>query len=224
MNEELRTKVKIALLATSITLCFSYNSFSFDDGDFQYWNTESVEWKIKEKYKIKLEEEFRFGDNAGTLYYQHSDIGLTWSGFADWLELNASYRQAFDIEKDKWHYENRPHLDATVKFDLLGLSLSDRSRVEYRNREHKDDDWRYRNKFTLSLPKATSYEIQPYVADEVFFDLDDGVFNRNRLYGGVSLRLFKYMKLELYYLLQTTKDKKDWINYNVVGTKLKAVF
>ncbi|KAF0119200.1 MAG: hypothetical protein FD151_2052, partial [bacterium] len=35
--------------------------FAYDDGDWQYWNTESIEGNISDRWKIKLEEEFRFG-------------------------------------------------------------------------------------------------------------------------------------------------------------------
>ncbi|MBL7156972.1 MAG: DUF2490 domain-containing protein [Candidatus Omnitrophica bacterium] len=205
-------------------LFFSNYSFAFDDGDFQYWNAETIAWKASEDWKVSLDEIFRFGDNAGTLYYEHSEIGTTYSGLSSWLDIKMGYRQAFSIKKDRWKYENMPNASVTIKLDMLNLNFTDRNKIEYRNIQDKDDNWRYRNKFTVTLPKLTSFEIQPYVADEIFVDLSEGEFNRNRLYAGASLKLIKNLKFDLYYLLQTSKSKKDWINYNIIGTKLKISF
>ena len=84
---------------------------------------------------LVLEEEFRFGDDGGNFYYQHSDLGLIYSGISDWVDVGINYRHVF-LEKDSdWKQENRPHLNATVKCKLLDFSLSNRGRLEYRNRE-----------------------------------------------------------------------------------------
>lgn len=44
---------------------------------------------------------------------------------------------------------------------------------QYWNRENADSFWRYRNKITIKFPlKSTKFEIQPYLADEIFVDFD----------------------------------------------------
>lgn len=223
--KELKISARVALvLIITLILPALKPSFAFDDGDFQYWNTESVTWKVYEDWKANLEEEFRFGGNAGTLYYQHSDIGITYSGLAKWIDLAVSFREAFDIKKDRWKYEHQPNANATLKYELCGFEVSDRSKVEYRIREDEDDNWRYRNKFTVKSPKFTQLELQPYIADEIFYDFNEGALNRNRLFAGVSLKLYKNFKGEIYYLWQSSKKNKDWIDCNVLGTKIKLSF
>jgi len=84
---------------------------------------------IEKDWKITFEEEFRLGDDAGHLYYHHSDLGFVYKSLADWIDLGVNYRKAFEKDsKDKWRQENRPHLNVTLKGKLLGLDLSDRSR------------------------------------------------------------------------------------------------
>lgn len=39
--------------------------YAYDDGDFQLWHTENQEFKVNKDSKITLEEEFRWGDDAG---------------------------------------------------------------------------------------------------------------------------------------------------------------
>ncbi|MBU4140893.1 MAG: DUF2490 domain-containing protein, partial [Candidatus Omnitrophica bacterium] len=131
----------------------------------------------------------------------------------------------FEEKNSDWKYENRPHLNATVKLKLGDFKLSNRGRFEYRNREGADTLWRYRNKFTIKFPfKLTQLEIQPYVADEIFVDFDKEELNRNRLYAGFSLKLLKNLKGEIYYLRQSSKKSGRWTDYNVLGTKVKLSF
>ena len=220
------SKVKMFFLVVLLlTVLFHQKAFTFDDGDFQYWNTEEVSFKINEDWKVKLEEEFRFGDDAGNFYYQHSDWGVTYSGLAEWFDLGVFYRHIFEETAGDWEQENRPHLDATVKWELLEFPMSDRGRFEYRNREDAEDSWRYRNKFTVKWPhKITKAQIQPYIADEIFVDFDDRRFTVNRLYTGFSMKLFKNLKADIFYLWQAKRSGGTWLDYNILGTNFKLSF
>lgn len=220
-----RHKVALFFIASILPHMFLNDMcLAFDDGDFQYWNTEGISFRISDKWKVKLEEEFRFGDDVSDFYYQHSDLGVTYSGFAEWFDAGINYRLIFNEKKGKWKYENRAHFNCAFKFDLHGVHFSDRNRFEYRDREDEDESWRYRNKFTIKLAKFTQFEIQPYVADEIFVDFDEEVLNRNRLSSGISLMLLKNLKGDIFYLWQSSKKSKVWIDYNVLGTKLTLSF
>lgn len=138
-----------------------------------------------------------------------------------------NYKQVFERtdSEGEWKQENRPHLNITLKGRLFDLGLSSRSRFEYRDRENKKDLWRYRNKVTVKFPlELTSFKLQPYLADEVFINFDEEDFNKNRLYAGLSLKLSKNIKGEVYYLWQSSKSGGDWKDINVLGTGLKFYF
>ncbi|UCG34762.1 MAG: DUF2490 domain-containing protein [Candidatus Omnitrophota bacterium] len=218
-------KALIISFSFFLAVFFYQNAFAFDDGDFQYWNNESIAFKITEDWKASFEEEFRLGDNGGNLYYQHSDWGVTYSGIAEWLDLGVFYRNISEKKNSKWRREDRPHLDAAVKWELFDCAMSNRGRFEYRDREDAEDLWQYRNKFTVKLPfKLTKVQIQPYIADEIFIDFDQERLNRNRLYTGFSMKFTKSLKGEIFYLWQSSKKSGKWSDLNVLGTKLKLSF
>jgi len=218
-------KIKGIALGSVLFLLLPEVCFAADDGDFQYWNTESVSWEANDNLKIKLEEEFRFGNDASTLYYQHSDLGVTYSGLATWLNIGLNYRQIFEESGTNWLSENRPHFNITFKQKFFDWALSNRARLEYRNREDKEDFFRYRNKFTLKTPfKFTKFVIQPYVADEIFYDFNVETLNRNRLYLGFTSRLFSRLKANIFYLWQSSEKSDKWNDANVLGTKLEFSF
>jgi len=198
--------------------------YAYDDGDFQVWHTENQEFKVNKESKVTLEEEFRWGDDASEFYYQHYDAGFVYS-LNKHLDLGVNYRQVYEKKNGKFKEENRPHLNAILKYDFYGFRLDDRSRIEYRHFDYQADSWRYRNKFTIKFPwKFTKLEIQPYLADEIFLDFQNKAFSRNRFYSGFGMNFTKNLKGEIYYLLQSSRSGNNWVDANVLGTKLKLLF
>jgi len=217
----MRTSILTMVLLASL-ICIS--AYAYDDGDFQVWNTENQELNINKVSKITFEQELRWGDNASELYYQHYDAGFVYSA-NEHLDLGINYRQVYEKNNDKFKEENRPHINAILKYTVAGFKLDDRNRLEYRHFDWQEDFWEYRNKFTLKFPwRFTKLQFQPYLADEVFLHLNAIDLTRNRLYGGFGFTIFRNLKGEIYYLLQTSKSSGSWKDANVLGTKIKLVF
>lgn len=217
---------KVMSAVAVVVLLFTAKVYAYDDGDFQIWNTDVEEVKINKDLKLALEEEFRWGDNVKEFYYQHYDAGLSYS-LEKWLNIAAGYRQVYELVKGKFKPENEPYITVALLWDLEGLKFEDRSRMEYRDFNYKDDSWRYRNKLTLKFPwKFTKLDIQPYLSDEIFvvFGGVPSNFNQNRFASGIGMNLAKNLKAEVYYMLQSTKGSGKWIDTNVLGTKLKITF
>lgn len=218
----MRASCKIPLVVLA-AFCVSVNASA---SDFQYWNTNAAEWRIKNHWRLSAEQELRFTDKASRLSYEHTDLNLTYSGMAEWFDLGAGYRHIYQKDKDKWKYECRPGLSGTFKMRLLGLDISNRNKLEYRLREGKDDNWRYRNRTMVKFPvKIDRFEFKPYVADEIYLDLSDRAgMKRNRIYSGIEFKILEPLVLDVYYLLESDKGRKKWIDTNVLGTKLKFIF
>lgn len=198
---------------------------AYDNGDFQYWNTENVTWKVKDDVKLSVEEEFWFGDNAGDFYYQHTDLGVTYSGLADWVDVGANYRSVLSKSGDNWANENRPHLNLNLKTKIADVSLSNRSRVEFRMKRSVEDKIRYRNKTTFKFPSIwKKADLKPYVADELFIETGSIEYTANRLYAGFTGQLTKSINFEIYYAMQSSKSSSGWNEINVLGTKVGLAF
>ena len=221
---------KITICFVAVFMCAGFPSgpcFAFYYGDFKYWSAAGVSFDINKDWGCSFEEEFRFGDDAGEFYYHHSDLGFVYKGFADWIDLGFNYRQVFERtdSEGEWKQENRPHLNVTLKGQLFGLNVSDRSRFEFRDVEDYEDHWRYRNKFTAKFPlELTELKLKPYVADEVFIPLDDDNITQNRVYAGVSFEVLENVTGEVFYVWLTGRTAEGWKDINVLGTRLKFRF
>ena len=218
-------RYRIVFLVCVVLLFLSNKLFAFSDGDFQYWNTESLSVKLADDWKIAAETEFRFGDDVSDFYYQHTDAGITYSGLADYIDIGLNYRYVLEESGSDWDYESRPHLNFTLKTKIEEFKISNRSRFEYRDKEKSSSSWRYRNKLTIKFPiKLTKLNIKPYIADEIFVDFDAEDLNRNRLYAGLGFNIYKNLNGDIYYLWQASKSSGKWKDTNVIGTKLKLAF
>ena len=88
-----------------------------------------------------------------------------------------------------------------------------------------NDRNRFENRLMLTPPvKLTGYNIQPYLADEIFISFEENELNRNRIYIGFKIKLFKNVALDQYYLLESNKKLEDWTTYNIIGSRLKVAF
>jgi len=208
-----------------LTTVFTLPSFAADDDDFQYWSTVGFSFDIDKDWTFAAEEEFRFSESGHRFGYHHTNVGLIYKSLADWMDIGFNYKQIFEkSDKGEWLKENRPHFNIILKTKLLDLSVSNRFRVEYRDREQKDNFWRYRNKVTIKLPSFTEFNLKPYLADEVYINLDGTGYSKNRLYSGFSFALAKDIKFDVYYLWQSSRSGSNQTDINVIGTKLKFSF
>jgi len=224
---EIKKVVFIFVFTTASVVFFFKPCLAFDDEDWQYWGTLNASTKLSDEWKLGVEEEARWGDDATNPYYNHTDVGVTYSGLADWFDLGINYRHINEEKSNEWKTEYRPHVNGIVKWKLKDFSFSNRSRFEFREREDSDETWQYRNKLLVNPPiSLTKYEMKPYIADETFFDSDSKELNRNRFYSGFSFKIFKNLKGDVYYLWQRSKSSSSgkWTDVNAVGTKLKIAF
>lgn len=215
---------KIAALAVFLSLAGQF-SYAYENNDFQIWNTDSEEVKIYKGVKFAMEQEFRFGENARELYYQHYDWGFVFA-FHKMLDLGFFYRLVYEKVKRKWMEEDMPNVNATLKLDLWKFKFEDRNRIEYRHYRFKDDSLRYRNKFALKLPfDFMKMRISPYIADEIFVVSTGVGYNENRFSAGAEFELTKYAKCGLYYMLKENRVKDDkWSWANALGINAKIAF
>jgi len=218
---------KSVLIIAIVSVLVSGVCFGYEDEGFQWWSKAGASFNAAEDLKCSFEQEFRMGDDGGNFYYEHSDLGFTYSGLAEWLDAGVGFRLIYEKDSsDDFKRENMPYIIATLKGKLFDLPVSTRSRIEYRDRTDKEDVWRYRNKITVKLPvELTPLKLKPYLADEIFITLNDDNMDRNRFYFGAAMPLSQSIEADIFYMWQTSRvDSGNWSDLQVLGTTLKFKF
>jgi hypothetical protein len=200
--------------------------FASSDGDFQFWSTFGVSFDVNRDWSAAVEEQLKFDNDIGHFYQHQTDLEFTYKNLPDWIEIGLNYKQVFKEQSDDhWTRENRPHFNIKFKGRLGTFDFSDRSRFEYRDKEYGDDLWRYVNKLEVNLPfELTKYKLCPYVADQVYINMDGSGFEKNRVYAGFDFDLSDDIGSELYYVRQWSESFGRWQELNALGFDLKFRF
>ena len=219
-----KNRVRSAVLVFCF-LAVTFNLYAYDNGDFQIWNTNDQDVKIGKATKLTLEEEYRYGENATELFYQHYDWGFAWA-FDKAFELVLGYRLVLEKYQHKWRETDEPYTILTWKQDIWKLKFEDRNRIEYRHFRFAPDQVRYRNRFLLKYPfDFKTITIAPYSSDEIFVSSNSSGFNQNRFEVGLEFGLTKYVKVSVEYMSQQIKGLNDkWYEANALWLKNRIAF
>lgn len=216
MKEGKRTCLVVALITVTM---LSKERCAFANGDTQFWQTTIASFDLNPGWSIAIEEHLKIAHDAGDLYYHHTDLGFVYKSLAKWMDLSFNYKQVFKKDDDRhWEWENRPHLNVMLREQLGTFDIFNRLRLEYRDRENSRDIWRYTHLLKVTLPfELTKYKLRPYVADQIFVNLEGKAFDKNRIYSGLSCDLFKKVKVQFCYIYQSSKPDGQWEDLNALG-------
>lgn len=188
-------------------------------GSHEYRGSVDMSGPVEKGLNLKLMTELRSRGNLSTHNESYVDMGLEYE-IRDWLSVGPYYRHVSTLKNGEWSVEHRPHADMTLSYDLFGLSLSNRNRLEYRMLESAKI-FRLRPRLMLAASPAAMPGLKIYISDEPFYDFDAGAFNKNRFTAGVDIRLLKTIKLGVNYVLDSIRRTGYWKDVNALALVLK---
>ena len=217
-NNTRKTRKRPTILAAALAAwgLMTAAAHAFDDNDQQLWVELSADKSLGQAWHVLVRYEARYGDGISDFYLFNTEAGVM-REMGPFLDLSFIYRQQYDEVDTTWREERRPCGVATLKWHILGIAFKDRNRLEMRWFEEANESWRYRNQLTITPPLTlTKWFIQPYVADEVFYDFEPGKLDRNRLTAGLRASV-GFLTPTIYAMWQADCEAQDWQNTFVYG-------
>lgn len=205
-------------------------------GSKQAWPSLGIVWDINGPWMLQFRETYYINAGSSSATSSDIDIGGVYKGYKDKLDFGFGYHfiGGGHIRKNDSTTENRPYVNATVRDKLFNIDASNRFMLEYRDFADRSDFFRFRNKITLNSPFESHdtrsirllnrERVKPYIADEVFFNLNSQGFSQNRMYLGIQLKIAKNVSVNPYYMFQTLKTDDQWQNNNIIGIDLTFSF
>jgi len=187
----------------------------------QFWTEQSFAAPINKRIDIVLLGYLHLGRKSERPVAEHAATGLGVSfKVGKYLTVFPFYthfeNQPAVVSRNK---EERLTIEATLKFPLGRVTLSDRNRFEYRWRTPPLNFIHYRNRLQLEHP-LNVWKLNGFVADEIFYDTHFDAWIRNRVYAGVSKKVNEHFTFELYYMRQNDGHSRPG-DLNVIGNTLK---
>jgi hypothetical protein len=216
--------LKISLFLLALFFLYFPQVGAAEENDWEFWNNYFFDWGLTDNWKAKVAVEFKFDDDMSNHYYNHVDAGVS-GKLSEWFRFGVNYRHIEEDTGRSWNTEYRPSATGTFVWNWGNFSLSDRNRMEYRDREASSNTWRYRNRLMVRPPqKWTKFQIQPYFSGELLYQFDVSSWDQYRLAAGLSSRISQLFKMDIYYMLKSSESYDDWTNTNIFGLKLGLVF
>ncbi len=218
---------KVITVIAFLTFFIPFNLKAEDDA--QYWSSLGISADLHEKLDLSADVESRFGNDMGTLYRISADASLSYQMY-EFLGMGLGYKQVFErdclgVPVGDWLREYRPHIEAVFSITLKNIDVSDRNMLELRINQGSPYGIRYRNKLGITSSQGwTKIDIRPFVADEIFIDVKEGEFARNRFSSGLTAAIQSHFKLKLYYLWQASRQSDSWENFSILASEFQFAF
>ncbi len=176
---------------------------------------------MNEQMKLNLLEESRIKSGQGFYtYVQYVGMGYK---INDYFDTAIWYKLVSSEKNQNWSESHRFDIDGTLKWNINGFNLSNRSRVE---RNTTTSSWLYRDRIKLEKAmKLFNKSFIPFVSNEFFLDIrSNSGYHGNRASIGLSTRFIWSSKLTVYYMSRAKKSKGNWSSADIIGTTVGLYF
>ena len=162
--------------------------------------------RVSERWSIHSEAQFRFYEVASSFNqlllrvggnYHINEEAIATFGYA-YISTDVSFEEFPDEENVK---ENRIFEQFILKNEVWKILFEHRYRFEQRFLDfgsEKDTRHRARYRLQLTLPLSKVLFLNAY--DEIFLNLQDEVFDQNRLYGALGFKISPVSSIQVGYL------------------------
>ena len=215
---------KVFFIISFTLLMLGITGSAFAARDWEYWSRYSFEAPITKTISYVIKPEWRMKNDMSYRYLFKLEQAINFK-IGKYFELAPYYVYQETTSSGNVDRSDLVYLDGTAKVPLekiFNLKIIDRLRYQY-NFDKALTIWRNSTRFTKSF-KIKSFELLPFIEDEIFYDTKLDRFNENWASVGISLVLSKYLNVSVAYLLDTKKKGNDWKYSNVLMTSMSLKF
>lgn len=227
---------RYALLLLGLILLVTGRVDASDEFQFRFNSTLAVEMAKKWKGTAGIESRY---DESGHQVKNHADLGVVYTGIAQWFDIGLNYRTIFsrlqtDLEQDQWLRENRMYLNFLMRHRIKEVGFNHRIRLEYSTTDRIADFGTIRYRVGINPPVEydpsnerlilRNYTVRPYGNYELAVNSTDYHTGSHSFTAGLSAQFSDRIFGNFYYLREENRTNQDDYGINVVGIDLKLLF
>ena len=201
--------VVVALISASATA-------AAEDGEYRGQVTVA---KALGSVRLTVGVEARSTSSIPDVHYRAAAVGVERS-VGERVVVAADYARVETKRQTGWEVEQRPYGDVTLKWKAVGLSLSDRNRVELRIRDEKGS-LRYRNRLR-AVRNLGSSGLRVRVDNEVFVVVEGPEMSKNRVTVGMDVRTTATTRAGVFYIFESRRKSDDWGHVHGLGVQVSC--
>jgi hypothetical protein len=192
------------LLISVIFFGFSFLAIA-QTQDVQLWTGPVIKYNISKKFRLDLEQQFRFNENVSKYNFTFTELSLRYRVFK-YLDVKALYRHTFipatdDLTTGSENDQSRASLDASTGVEIFNTGIEAGYRVMYQNSWDNSTQVNknyFRNRFDLGY--NLSKLVDPYASWESFFRFDGkNQWRQHRYTFGLDWKITKKLDIDSYF-------------------------
>ena len=219
----MKTMIKVTFILCFLLILF-YSALSLR-ADEQGWINNSLAFKINQKFSFTLIQETRCNEITYLDPYLINVRAMLTYKLPENFHAAIYYRRQEAEKKDVIIHENRYIIESGWKTTMIKETTLDiRLQGEIRRYIETPDSncFRLRMRFQLKTKMSIgSLNINPFIATEPFWIVDEGGYERNRFYIGAEFLLNKNVAFVLNYIRE---DKKNTEAIHILNSGFKLNF
>ncbi len=190
--------------------------------EMQNWNDVQLTVPINKKVDVVINGALRIGRGMSRPVNGRGGVGIAFKLHPRFTFTPGYLYVAHHPSRGRNNDDHRLLLNGTIRFPVGRFTISDRNLYEYLFRHSLPNSSRYRNRLqverAVSIGDDLSFNV--FVANEVWYDIGQKGWTRNRFSTGVSRRLNRHLVGEVYYLRQSDGRARPG-SLNVIGTAMR---
>ncbi len=192
-----------------------YAFASAQESDLQLWTGPVVKYNLNDKFRLELEQQFRFNENISQYDYTFTEFAIRYKVFK-YLDMKALYRHSFisegqtGSELDEYD-KSRVAVNASTGTEIFNTGIKVGYRITY---QHSWENTTliasnyFRNRFDVDY--NLSKLVDPYASYESYYRLDDkNEFRQNRYTFGLTWKVSDKLDIDSFYRYQNEINVKN---------------
>ena len=197
---------------------------SYDEYEWGSAHNLFIKKTINERWSILSRSLFTTRDDFDDTFFATADLGVGYS-FSKKIRASVAYRHAWFRPGDEWLEENRPLINLSIFQKWGAYRITNRSRMEFRFFDYKDDDLRFRNELRIETPwQIPGIPLKPYFEEEFFFSKNAEKIDMNWLTAGLYYKPAPRVKLKCGYRWYTQELGGEWRNRHMLVTAMNFYY
>ena len=211
-------KILIVLILTGI-----YTLTAAQSADLQLWTGPVVKYNISDKFRLELEQQFRFNENISKYDYTFTEFAIRYKVFK-YLDFKTFYRHTFIPSGQtgsilEEYDRSRISISASTGTEIFNTGIKIGYRIMY---QHSWENTSLvtsnfiRNRFELDY--NLSKLVDPYANYESYYRLDQkNEFRQNRYTIGLTWKVTNKLDIDSYYRFQNEINVKNPEKDHIIG-------
>lgn len=192
------------------------------DGSY-YWNSTGITFPINSKYELYFGNKDHYSNQIDRIDYFHFEL-IGYRKMTENFSLGLGARQTESYKSDQWNPGQTYMFYGVLAFSPLDMKIKFANRLTAKVSKTADTQYGIDNISNVDFFTKSKWKFpKPYLADEIFSNLNTEKVQTVRVYSGFHVVKKEHWGIDLYYCYVQTRSTAEWKYYNVlgIGTKVK---